>query len=548
PIQPAEARGPQGGPFEPACINYTLANSGPTAIDWTAAADTTWVDVAPADGVLDPGQNATVTVCINHEADLLPAGTHGVSVGFVDTRLGQTQPRSIALNICPLPAVPDLPQPPDGAEYVGFDEPLSWNVGLWEPRRCIPIGRANVSYTSWNRVLASVIAVSQPQTLLEFQVRLRVDADVDLQFLVFEAAARDGPYAPVLTRTVRAMAAGETTYSSGSVHVKLEPGRFYALGLAWGDRAVGFGLEARPCPVEWELGTVEGYISRRLAGSALQPPGGPMAGALLPLTLCVTEGGAVAYDVYLGRAGEAPVPVCAGSPAPDCMPPETLAYDTNYFWQVFSETPCGRTAGPRWSFRTGGCAMFPPLIDRRPGRGPVLRRVHGRYGPFDLDLETPPPGHDVAIESRTGPGSRVVLRFTRPIDGAGGLDPGDVQVIASSWQAVPVLGVAVDRDMLTIDLPELADGHYTVIPAGIVEASNPSCWVYDGVCFAVLTGDADVNGTINSFDLVRVRRNLYGPVDNSTFRSDVNADGQIDGVDLLIVRARLGRQITGFCP
>jgi subtilisin family serine protease len=69
-----------GGPFEPASVTVQLNNSGGTALDWTSASDSTWVNVNPLRGRLDPGEGITVHLAISSNS--LPAGTHTASVEF----------------------------------------------------------------------------------------------------------------------------------------------------------------------------------------------------------------------------------------------------------------------------------------------------------------------------------------------------------------------------------------------------------------------------------------------------------------------------------
>ena len=183
---------------------------------------------------------------------------------------------------------------------------------------------------------------------------------------------------------------------------------------------------------EWTLGTIEGL----LYDYAMAPVAGPLSQftdvALCPMQLSVVKGGALTYDVYLGRAGETPARVCENVAEPVCVPPQPLDYLTQYLWQVIAFSPCGQTMGSTWSFGTGSCVQYPVTIDDRPGHRPVLRRVHGVAGAMDLDLLTPAEGYAAPVESRESDLAQIIVRFTRPVQGVGGLDASDVELTSSS--------------------------------------------------------------------------------------------------------------------
>jgi hypothetical protein len=352
----------------------------------------------------------------------------------------------------------------------------------------------------------------------------------------------------VWVRQVRVSPAGEAEYSSGSLHLTLEPGRFYAVGVAWGTDQIGFGLESRPLPVEWELGTLEGY----LADSAWPPNIGVLrhvgTGSICPMTLCFVDGGAISYDVYLGRPGETPVQICADAAEPVCPLPGPLDYRTLYLWKVIAGNTCQQQTGDEWSFTTGGCGQNPPTLDGTPGYGALLRRWHGQAGAFDVDLLAPAGSGGVAIECRTSPAARMVLHFTRPIQALNGSPADDVRLIDGMGAEVPIANIAVAGNELTLDVGPLADGYYRLTLPGIADAGDPDCLVPDTLCFAVLAGDVDAGGKINAFDLTRVRVRFLATASASNFRFDVNADGLIDAYDLVEVRSYMGHVLTGDCP
>jgi len=266
------------------------------------------------------------------------------------------------------------------------------------------------------------------------------------------------------------------------------------------------------------------------------------------MSLCFVDGGAITYDVYFARAGEQLTQICANAAEPTCPLPEPLDYKTLYTWQVIAGNICQQQAGSQWSFTTGGCEDNPPTLDNTPGYGALLRRWHGQAGAFDLDLLTASASGGVAIECRTSSAARLVLHFTRPIQALTGSPSEDVRLIDNLGADVPITNIAVADNELTLDVGPLADGYYTLTLPGIADASDPDCLLPDTLCFAVLAGDVDAGGKINSFDLTRVRARLQTTASASNFRFDVNADGLIDAYDLLDVRSNMGHVLTGDCP
>ncbi|MHC4363673.1 MAG: BACON domain-containing protein [Planctomycetota bacterium] len=91
--------GEEGGPFTPECKTYTLTNDGPNSLDWTAAATEAWLNVTPGSGMLTPSASATVDVCINASANVLPAGDYTDIVTFTDVTSGTAQTRDVTLRV-----------------------------------------------------------------------------------------------------------------------------------------------------------------------------------------------------------------------------------------------------------------------------------------------------------------------------------------------------------------------------------------------------------------------------------------------------------------
>jgi hypothetical protein len=101
-VTPAEgfdSAGVEGGPFTPSSRTYTLANTGGSAIDWTAAKTRTWTTLSATSGTLAAGDSTTVTVSINAAANTLVPGSYGDTVTFTNTDGQGTTTRSVALTV-----------------------------------------------------------------------------------------------------------------------------------------------------------------------------------------------------------------------------------------------------------------------------------------------------------------------------------------------------------------------------------------------------------------------------------------------------------------
>lgn len=92
--------GPAGGPFAPACLTYTLSNSGTTLLNWTATKTQSWLSVSPGAGQLAPSATVPVTVCVNASAAAgLPTGNYTDTVTFTNVTTDKTRTRAATLRV-----------------------------------------------------------------------------------------------------------------------------------------------------------------------------------------------------------------------------------------------------------------------------------------------------------------------------------------------------------------------------------------------------------------------------------------------------------------
>ena len=94
-----EIEGAPGGPFNPAVIQYTVANAGASNLHWTATAATNWLTLSATNGVAAPGATNTLAITINSLANALPVGVYTSSVSVIDASDGGARIRRIVLRI-----------------------------------------------------------------------------------------------------------------------------------------------------------------------------------------------------------------------------------------------------------------------------------------------------------------------------------------------------------------------------------------------------------------------------------------------------------------
>jgi len=155
--------------------------------------------------------------------------------------------------------------------------------------------------------------------------------------------------------------------------------------------------------------------------------------------------------------------------------------------------------------------------------GAVSRKTHGSAGTFDIDLLPPASG----IECRSGGANgdfQVVVTFAVPITFTSASVSGTGSVttaLASGNQVFVNLTGVTNAQKITLTLLGVNDGTHTA------DVSVP---------MAVLLGDVNASGDVDSADVFLVRQQTLHNVTLSNFREDINASGDIDSADVFIAR------------
>jgi len=122
-VTPADgisASGTQGGPFSPSSKTYTLTNTGGIPINWMVSKGQTWVSLSSTYWVLAGGENTTVTVSINSNANSFTPGHYSDTITFTNITNGDgntTRPVSLTVTeICAYSISPTSFSHSSGAE------------------------------------------------------------------------------------------------------------------------------------------------------------------------------------------------------------------------------------------------------------------------------------------------------------------------------------------------------------------------------------------------------------------------------------------------
>lgn len=179
----------------------------------------------------------------------------------------------------------------------------------------------------------------------------------------------------------------------------------------------------------------------------------------------------------------------------------------------------------------------------------ISRRTHGAVGDFDIDLLSPLTIQDDTVECRYGGPEHIEIAFQELIQGFGGapLTPADVALASTGPSAGTVTNVAVDENVLIIEMNGTSDAsRLTITFPGVYNLADEPFDTAE-LCFHVLRGDIDGNSVVNIFDLLNIRNRLIYPVNADTFRNDPDCTGTFSIFDLLLTRNNMSQYVSDSC-
>jgi uncharacterized repeat protein (TIGR01451 family) len=227
-----------------------------------------------------------------------------------------------------------------------------------------------------------------------------------------------------------------------------------------------------------------------------------------------------------------------------------VAYDPNAdTWTLLNSNmvnPRGRGAGASTGtalFHIGGRndTTFNGTTDNQrylPIACPILNKVvsratHGSAGTFDIDLTS---GNGIECRALDTSGDyMLVLTFSNTLSSVGGasvtsgtgsVSGGNIDSNDKHNYILNLTGVT-NAQVITVSLSNVSDS------AGDFSSSIPAS-------MAVLVGDTNGDGFVNSADISQTKSQSGQTVGGSNFREDVNTDGFLNSADISLVKSKSG--------
>lgn len=499
-VEPAggfSAGGPTGGPFNPTSKQYTLSNTGGSALNWTAAAlGGTWLDVTPASGTLQPDEDVLVTVSLTAGANGLAGSPtpYTDQVLFDNTTNGigsTTRDVSLSVGISTLIVSPSEDFNTSGPEG-----------GPFSPAQMIyTLSNPGDDPIDWTAAGGTGLAVVTPSSgTIPGSGSTQVTVSINGSLAAILPARPSNPYADPVSFTNVTNGLGDTT-------------RTLILDVL------------PPAPAELEVSPETDFVTSG-------PGSGPFSPPSIVYTLSNVGDSALNWSAGV-QNGMVTVTPASGSIPGSSSVQVTVAVDTTItpfladgVWPdtvTFTNLNNGVGNTTRGVTVTIGATLDPPVVVAA-----VSRVTHGGAGPFDLDLTS-----GSAIEPRQGGPDVITVTFDMDVEGMAG-DTTDVALSGGTVDSVSIVG-----DTVTIDVSAMPDQQWIDVTFPGITGVGGSVASSDTVTFGYLEGDAAASGAVNIFDLFAVRNSLALPVDASTFRNDIKPDGGFNIFDLFGVRNKL---------
>ncbi len=169
----------------------------------------------------------------------------------------------------------------------------------------------------------------------------------------------------------------------------------------------------------------------------------------------------------------------------------------------------------------------------------VSGRSHESAGSFAIPMTPSGPVH---TESRAGSLLRLIFTFTKEVLPADGVLDAEFS-LSAPW---PVSLATGDHQLIAEVYDVSSPACVTATLNGLVDVYGQPLVGTTQVRLGILTADVNDDGQVNILDLVITRNWVNTSVTASTFRTDVNTSGTINVFDLVAIRNNLNQAVS--CP
>ncbi len=260
---------------------------------------------------------------------------------------------------------------------------------------------------------------------------------------------------------------------------------------------------------------------------AVSPDGKTVAVTVMSLSKFQYSSADYVTVLYGAKFGEARWSARYDGPGKDDDEPTALAFRPDGFSIFVTGLSAGYATSTTssYDYATVGYALpVPPTV--------VSRKSHAAAGTFDVDL---PLIGGAGVECRSGGANnnyQVVFTFTTPL-----LSVNSAR-ISSGTAMISSSAIGADAHQYIVNLTGVLNAQtITLTLVGVNDGTNTGDV---SVPMAVLVGDTNADGTVNSGDIAQTKSQSGTAVGASNFREDVTVDGNLNSGDIGLVKSKSG--------